>query len=149
MEKLPACEDYVLAAIRKLRRGKVHGMKKGSYAGLGVPLLYPVVTALYTPANFHEALVELIKAETVILIGYSFDGPGRKVITDITDAHLDRKVWTRDKNNKWVDYRSEHTDQTWRDLRLYIAADPLPKSIRALVEREGKKGLAQEILKSL
>ncbi len=164
----PACQDFLIEAIRALRRrpGNMRG-----YAAAGVPLekLFAISSEAYTADEFRVGLKYLMDRKNVVLVARVADYE----LTDVDASKKDDRYGTRGHRLTWLssvpadlpagqyerwkigedgmsvvrDDAVRFSEARW--AMLYVAKDGLPKKVAVLLAGHGGGATAQSIIEAM
>ncbi|MES2203035.1 MAG: hypothetical protein V4474_01790 [Patescibacteria group bacterium] len=161
-KRKPPCAEFIVAAIRSLRRS-FKNMNEGVSAGLGLDKLFKVSSEAYSEKEFRDALNGLIKDKTIIVAvrvdevekDEQRSPPVPKLLSEIPrEAPLLEKYWWKRPKGKFFEW-DEHnrgkikTYTRFDTLLVYVRADGLPLHIRRLDSGEGKHTTARQIIDAM
>lgn len=132
--ELPACKDFIVSAIRRLRKQSVAGMPVNAKAGISLDVLHKVVSLVYDDMAFANGLSEAIAEETIIVTGRCH-GPrsGRILISTFVGCVFRDYCWYRSLEGKWIERPSrdlpEHAYEHISEIKAHVLEDGLPPSI--------------------
>ncbi len=160
-EPKPDCGDFIIAAIRKLRRPVVRNMQETAKAGVALHTIWSIATERYTRDEFEKALNLLLQNQLVTLSFSYFhhvegvvSSPHRYRLIGSYPAGADPggRKWKLDLEDRVLDENTEAKEyQRVSTPKLHVVADGLPQKVLRLktTTKPTPGSIAEQIIEEL
>lgn len=159
-KKKPNCSDFIIAAIRTVRR-KPANLKPKTAAGIALHQIFGIAREVYSDKEFRDGLKALIQRGTIFMSAKIFTvkkddddsyhhlyGGPRRLLAIPQNVSLGDDRWYLDPQGTLVNPTETREYQLFRSILLYVVADGLPSCAAKLVGGD-KQTLAQQIIASM